>query len=222
MLTLDHSTQQAKTCLWLNLVSHYFRSVSSLPFFFLILSWKIWTLALPNKTKSNLCLTITSSDYSVVVGLWADKTSFHSQLCGWILNANHPQSPPSYLRVYSICSNARLFLTLDCLFQIRPFDLNEYCIKNGLLMGWGGEVCVLSPRLSLPLPLDRTSSTFLFIPKLKLNYFYNTFNTFRTIGKQIKSSQNLYKLVFSYLGDDSKATVRYFVFYFDYIQNILC
>ena len=37
--------------------------------------------------------------------------SFHPLLWSWILHANSPQSPPSLLKDYSICNNARLIST---------------------------------------------------------------------------------------------------------------
>jgi hypothetical protein len=43
-----------------------------------------------------------------------------------------PQSPPSHLRDYSTCNNARLeFSTLF----VPSFDPNEWCLKNGLHSG---------------------------------------------------------------------------------------
>jgi hypothetical protein len=43
-----------------------------------------------------------------------------------------PQSPPSHLRDYSTCNNARLeFSTII----VPSFDPNEWCLKNGLNSG---------------------------------------------------------------------------------------
>ncbi len=43
-----------------------------------------------------------------------------------------PQSPPSHLRDYSTCNNARLeFSTIS----VPSFDQNEWCLKNGLHSG---------------------------------------------------------------------------------------
>ena len=43
-----------------------------------------------------------------------------------------PQSPPSHLRDYSTCNNARLeFSTIF----VPSFDPNEWCLKNGLHSG---------------------------------------------------------------------------------------
>ena len=43
-----------------------------------------------------------------------------------------PQSPPSHLRDYSTCNNARLeFSTIF----VPSFDPNEWCLKNGLHNG---------------------------------------------------------------------------------------
>jgi hypothetical protein len=43
-----------------------------------------------------------------------------------------PQSPPSHLRDYNTCNNARLeFSTIF----VQSFDLNEWCLKNGLCSG---------------------------------------------------------------------------------------
>ncbi len=43
-----------------------------------------------------------------------------------------PQSPPSHLRDYSTCNNARL--ELSTIF-VPCFDPNEWCLKNGLHSG---------------------------------------------------------------------------------------
>ncbi len=43
-----------------------------------------------------------------------------------------PQSPPSHLRDYSTCKNARL--ELSTIF-VPSFDPNEWCLKNGLHSG---------------------------------------------------------------------------------------
>jgi hypothetical protein len=40
-----------------------------------------------------------------------------------------PQSPPSHLQDYSICNNARLEFSTNF---VPSFDLNEWCLKNGL------------------------------------------------------------------------------------------
>ena len=59
-----------------------------------------------------------------------------------------PQSPPSHLRDYSTCKNARLEVFHKFLFQ--AFDPNEWCLKNGLHSGG------LNPR---PLGHESSAST---------------------------------------------------------------
>ncbi len=43
-----------------------------------------------------------------------------------------PQSPPSHLRDYSTCNNARLEFSI---IFVLSFDPNEWCLKNGLRSG---------------------------------------------------------------------------------------
>ena len=75
------------------------------------------------------------SFFFVVVELWsqlADKLTIHSIPCSWILQADHYQSPPSHLRDYSTCNNARLEFST---YFVPSFDPNESCLKNGLHSG---------------------------------------------------------------------------------------
>ncbi len=63
-----------------------------------------------------------------------------------------PQSPPSYLRDYSTCNNAKLkFSTIF----VPSFDPNEWCLKNGL-----------HRRDLNPGPLSHKSSAFTTRPRL--------------------------------------------------------
>jgi hypothetical protein len=66
-----------------------------------------------------------------------------------------PQSPPSHLRDYSTCNNARLELFVP------SFDPNEWCLKNGLHSGG------LNPG-----PLGHESSALTTRPQLLA--FFNT------------------------------------------------
>jgi len=68
--------------------------------------------------------------------LWsqlADQLTIHSIPCSWIFyKQTIPQSPPSHLRDYSTCNNARL--EFPQIF-VPSFDPNEWCLKNGLHSG---------------------------------------------------------------------------------------
>ena len=100
---------------------------------------------------------ITLSNFQCNVFCWAMvsvgcKLTIHSIVCSWFYKPVIPQSPPSHLRDYSTCNNARLeFSTIF----VPSFDPNEWCLKNGLHSGG------LNPG-----PLDLESSALITRPRL--------------------------------------------------------
>ncbi len=99
------------------------------------------------------------------VGLWsqsADKHTIHSIPWSWIFyKPTIPQSPPSHLRDYSTCNNARLEFTT---IFVPSFDPNVWCLKNGLHSGG------LNPG-----PLSHESSALTTRPRLLAKLLRNLF-----------------------------------------------
>ncbi len=93
--------------------------------------------------------------FVVVVGLWsqlAKSLQFIQYHVAGFYKLTIPQSPPSSLRDYRTCNNARLeFSTIF----VPSFDPNEWCRKNGLHSGG------LNPG-----PLGHESSTLTTRPRL--------------------------------------------------------
>jgi hypothetical protein len=63
---------------------------------------------------------------------WLTSLQFIQYYVAGFYKPTIPQSPPSHLRDYSTCNNARLeFSTIF----VPSFDPNEWCLKNGLHSG---------------------------------------------------------------------------------------
>jgi hypothetical protein len=63
---------------------------------------------------------------------WLTSLQFNQFHVAGFYKPTIPQSPPSHLWDYSTCNNARLeFSTIF----VPSFDLNEWCLKNGLHSG---------------------------------------------------------------------------------------